>query len=322
MFRNLRVIRMVRFFYELRQMLRAIFGSLKPLLWLGILLLLLLYFFAICFVSGVSSYLEDCAVEAEAACAHEAMMKSQYSSIAATILSLFKAITGGESWGPLMEPLLHINPFLAGLYLGFILFTVFAFMNAVTSTFVDSTMQNANLEKDYLISQELKQKDVMLEKLEKVFEESDRDNSGFLTQDEFVNALNDTRAMAYLRILGIDTDNLDGLFQLVDIDSDGSLEVHEFLKAIPRLMGPAASVDLAHLEVEIKRMSRRLKDFIEYSMDRFDRVLTATVDVANTVSQSRLGPTANADCEEEQIAYDDGDTEFLKAQLRISLKSK
>merc|ERR1719491_330355 len=108
--------------------------------------------------------------------------------------------------------------------------------------------------------------------LARLFEETDVDGSGYLTRQEFSISLRDPRAVAYLKVLGIETDNLSGLFELVDMDDNGQVEMGEFLKAFPRLMGPAASVDIAHLHADMAKLSRRVFRFQEYVADQLDGV--------------------------------------------------
>ena len=53
-------------------------------------------------------------------------LKLHYGSLAGTIYSLFKAITGGISWGEVADPLVSYSVWLGLLFSFYIMFTVFA----------------------------------------------------------------------------------------------------------------------------------------------------------------------------------------------------
>merc|ERR1711920_1059846 len=55
----LRIFRAFRFLYELRLMLKCMIGSIVPLLWAGVLLLLLLMIFALIFVEAMIQFQND-----------------------------------------------------------------------------------------------------------------------------------------------------------------------------------------------------------------------------------------------------------------------
>merc|ERR1740121_671859 len=57
-FRILRLLRVMRFFHSFRVMVYSILGSMLNLLWVFLLLLFVMYFFAVVFVTAAADYFE------------------------------------------------------------------------------------------------------------------------------------------------------------------------------------------------------------------------------------------------------------------------
>lgn len=271
--RNLRIIRVFRFFNDLRQMLKAVFGSLKTLCWLAVLLAMILYFFAICLVSGVTDSLFPDEGQAYNRSKPEFILRdsldAKYGSLAKAQLSLFKAMTCGDNWGLLMEPLQETSPWLVMLFLFFIIFTVFAFTNAVTSVFVDNIMQATANEKEDLIDRQIKQRREQVEALQGIFKDSDVDRSGWLSREELVVYLEDKRVRAHFRALGLDFTRTSDLFDMLDLDGNGLVEMDEFLQVCLKLMGPAQAMDLAQVKIQTRHLHQKFKLVLRH----FDKVL-------------------------------------------------
>merc|ERR1719301_105319 len=98
--------------------------------------------------------------------------------------------------------------------------------------------------------------DQCLETMRGMFEEADLDNSGTLSWEEFHNHFQDPEVQAYYRSLELDMDECDDLFELIDIDGEGSISIDEFLQGIVRLKGGARKMDQMLLMDRIQRMAQ------------------------------------------------------------------
>jgi len=242
---------------------------------------MLLYFFSLCFVSGVTAHLESNGASLPDSVTE--LLNKEYGSLFSASLSLFKVITGGDSWGYLLEPLADIHYGLAFLYLAYIVFTVFAFMNAVTSVFVDNAMQAAQDEREHLVKAKIKEQQDMFAKLESLFLETDHDHSGSISREEFNKQLESEETMAYFKVIGIEAHDAVTLFDLIDEDHSGSIVIHEFMRVCPKLIGPSTSFDVAHAKHETLKLARWLGRFMEYSTRQFEQIQQGTCGGAPTI---------------------------------------
>lgn len=269
--RNLRILRMMRFFKELREMMIAVCGSMKTLMWLGVLLGLLLYFFAIVFTSAVTEHVVLAEDESISTSDEDILMK-EYGSLARSILSLFKAITNGVSWGLVMEPLGSIHWGLSTLYVAYIMFCVFAFMNAVTSVFVDNALRATQKESDNRIAQNLEAKKETINQLELLFKECDVEEQGLLSQEDLEKFLHDDRAKAYFSSLGLENSDAQLLFNLFETDEEGKIDIEDFVAGCMKFKGEAKAIDLAEIKREVEKIIRRLWRLSVFVEDRFKDV--------------------------------------------------
>jgi len=102
-----------------------------------------------------------------------------------------------------------------------------------------------------------------LKEMEDLFLAADDDGSDTLTLGEFENFLEDKAVRARLKMLGLEVHEAWGFFNLLDLESKGSLSVQEFARGCLRLRGQARSVDMATILCENKRMLRTLLTHLE-----------------------------------------------------------
>ena len=134
--KTVRLLHIFRFILALRMLVTSIINTLKSLLWALILLMLIIYVFAVLFAQAVDSYMTngDPAIPT-----HDLqVLNMYYGSLGRTMLHLFMSIAGGISWVELVGPLEKISIAWVLLFLFFISFTYFAVLNVVTAVFCGS----------------------------------------------------------------------------------------------------------------------------------------------------------------------------------------
>merc|ERR1719421_1127519 len=65
--------------------------------------------------------------------------------------TLLKAVSGGQNWGEIAEPLKHISWSLLNIFCLYIGVIILAVLNIVTSIFIENARKNAERDKDNLI---------------------------------------------------------------------------------------------------------------------------------------------------------------------------
>merc|ERR1711896_41227 len=94
-----------------------------------------------------------------------------------------------------------------------------------------------------------------------LFLEADADGSGSVTWEEFHAYLQDEKIKAYFMALELDMSSVVRIFDLLDVDATGELELVEFVEGLIRLRGDAKMVDMWALQKDNAKMSDQL-DFM------------------------------------------------------------
>jgi len=282
--RVVRVFRVVRFVRELRVMVASVLCSLASLTWAIVFLAFVLYLFSLVIIQDVSAHIRD--IES----VPNPLLIEYYGSLLDAMITLFMAITGGDDWRQLLEPLQEFSKlFYTPFFIFYVAFTVFGVMNVLTATFVEAASRISNIDRDLVIQEQMSQTNSHASALRKVFHDADTDGGGQLDLEEFEAHLHNREVLAYLKFLEIDIYEARGLFQLLDVDETGAVEIDEFVVGMMRLKGAAKGVDVATLMYENKKIFVRLVAFMKFVEDNF-RALGQSLDV----DMSKLGHLQNS----------------------------
>merc|ERR1719391_354544 len=105
--------------------------------------------------------------------------------------SLYWAVSGGEDWSQVLEPLHSLPLGYVLVFYVFITFSMFAMLNVVTSVFVDSTMQRSQNDREFVVQCELQGKQEFMETMEQIFEELDVRGTGEISLGELEERMQD-----------------------------------------------------------------------------------------------------------------------------------
>merc|ERR1712060_486409 len=98
-------------------------------------------------------------------------------------------------------------------------FCLLAVMNVVTGVFVESALQTAKHDKDIYL----------LHHVRRLFKDSDKDGDGCLGWDDFEAALANPQMKIYFEAIDLDLEEAVELFQLIDVDESGLIDLDEFV---------------------------------------------------------------------------------------------
>lgn len=160
------LVRIFRFVMALRKIVQSVLHTLKHLLWAMLLLLLIVYVFAVLFVQAVDDYVMDNQYLPER---EMAASKIYFDSLIETMLTLFMSIAGGVSWEEPISTLKEISGWWTFLYLFYIAFTYFAVLNVVTAVFCQSAIESAQNDHANVVQNMLDNKESHLQKLRELF---------------------------------------------------------------------------------------------------------------------------------------------------------
>lgn len=269
--RVMRVIRTLRIFNDLRALVHGVINSILSLVWALVLLVVICFINSIFITQVVTTYRRQQHDRPIPDLDYEEL-DNNFGSLAKTLYSLYKAITGGDDWSRFGDPLFDISTIMGLFFCFYISFAVFAVLNVVTGVFVDNAIKASRSDADVIIMEQNDHRKKHINEMRRVFKKADSDNSGCLNFEEFRKHLEDPCVQAYFRQLDIEVEGQGAvaLFGMLDFDDTGQIDVDEFIFGCGQLKGYAKSVDLARMGHGQRKMSNRLLSLITEQNGRLD----------------------------------------------------
>jgi hypothetical protein len=253
MLRIIRIFRVFRFFSELGMLAMMITESFQSLAWALVMMVLIIYVFAICFTQSTTDYLIQKSDGGELE-EIDIKLRGYFGNLSFSTDTLIQAMLGGTSWGEFAAPVSKIGWAAYSLFYFYIFFTMFAVLNIVTGVFVDNALQATKGQREFLVEQQRVQKEKTLQEMRELFKDMDQDGSGSISASEIKECMNDPKMGGYFHMLEIEIDDSERLFSLLDDDGSGEVSIDEFFDGCLRLKGLAKSIDLYQALANIKQM--------------------------------------------------------------------
>lgn len=291
--RIFRVARIVKLIRALRVLVYQIIGTLRSVLWAMVLLMIIIYVFAMVFAQAASEHVYD-GVDLGG------KVKQYWGSLPRSIFTLYKAIIGGVDWEVVVIPLSDIHWFWVFMFVAFISFTFFAVLNVITGVFCQSAIESAQHDQEMVIQQQIINKNMYTKKIRSLFKDIDEDSSDCITFREFERVLGEDKVKAYFESLGLDTSDAWGLFKLLDQDESHQIDIEEFVLGCLRLRGHAKAIDLAKISYDNKMLRNKLST----AMKQIEGMLQALLDIASPPASSREQTGASKDNGAANITID------------------
>jgi hypothetical protein len=283
--RFLRSVRQLQFFSQLRIMVQSIMFSFRPLLWASIVLLGMFFVFGICLTQGVVDYLQKNSSWEEDSSAE---LRTYFGTLERSMLSLFKAMSGGINWGELLDALSLLQVHFQCVFLFFVLFAVFGAANVVTGIFVEIANHWAHHDSHTQVQAESEQKLFCIKALMEIFHELDPGGHGTVTLERMLDAFRegDARVVNSFHALRLEVMDVRTLFLLLDRDQKGFISTEEFLLGCFRLKGEAKTLDVMKLQYQTEWIMHNLVRIAE----KLDDLRTQPIEPAEGGDTPRDGP--------------------------------
>ncbi|CAE7608675.1 unnamed protein product [Symbiodinium natans] len=268
--RVVKVVRSVKALARLRTMIFAILSSFVDLLWAFLVIVLIVFVFAIVFDNAVADYFDGLTVDwnaTDTTLIEEVEALNQlFGNLPETMISLWSAVSGGNDWmnyGDLVRK--AGGWFYFGLFNFYIAFCVVGMFNVVTGVFVDSAVcvrTGDEVVQGYL--DDLRQ---TTEEIKGFFKDADADGSGTLNWDEFQSHMKNPAVKAYFSGLDIDPEEAEIIFTILDGDKSKEIKIDEFVNGTMKLKGSATKLDLMALMYDQTRQSMKFDALCEFVED-------------------------------------------------------
>jgi len=254
--RLMRILRMVRFLAPIRIMATMIVGSMVSLLWLFILIFAVMYVFAIVLTQGATDSLRP-ANNSPLSSNRAGKIKGSFGDVPVSMYTLFMSMTGGVSWGEPGKAAEDLGWVYFCIFLFFMFFTTFSVLNIVTGVFVDGAIQHANSDRSLQAQKALEIKEQYAQALMELLDEIDTDGSGFISREEWDEAIKDDHIVALMEGLQIDARSTETLFQVLDTQNTSYVEIREFVDGMMRLKGMAKGIDIHVVLSNVKTLNAK-----------------------------------------------------------------
>jgi len=274
--RLFRIGRLVRFVRALRTLVYSIICTLKSVVWSLLLLLIIMYIFGILFTQACTDYVVALKLGTanHMADRERAALMYHWGSLEDAMITLFMSISGGVSWLEVCRSLREVDVCWLFVFLIFISFTYFAVLNVVTGIFCQCAIENAQNDQESMVQAFISHKEMYVNRFRKFFHHMDDDDSGYITEDEFLKHIADPKVHAFFATLGIDSTDAVSLFKLIGTESVvKGIDIEDFVMGCLRLKGAAKSCDIARLMYENKMMQREISDLVAYMSSNFKILL-------------------------------------------------
>jgi len=235
MLRIFRIMRLGRVFHllpSLRKLIVSISETVGHIWWPMVLILMVTYLYGVLLTQVVTDHKK---IISEDKLEQQEVLLEYYGSLDRSMLTLFETVSEGCDWAEVLKPLsVYVNPWLTLAFIGYVCFVLFAVMNVITAFFVEASMLAAATE----------HKNFLAKQLWSIFEK--QEGSGISSQ-EFYSHANHPQMKDFFEELKLSPEEAvqSNLFDIMDSDGSGTLEVQELMDGCQRLLGSAKQVDMA-----------------------------------------------------------------------------
>jgi len=268
--RGARALRLFRYFHGLRALILSIFSTMNSLMWTLTLLLILFYCFSCIFAQLVTDHCRFLSAsnqnitiaDAVPECTEQKLM-DHWINVMDSMLTLFMSITGGIDWSTVYEPLKPVGLQALWLMNLYIVIGFFTILNVVTGVFVNRAIESASADKEVATLKQLEKRTETMQSFQEVFSEMDETNRNEVSIEDLESALAEKKLGTFMESLGISTNDIWGLFILIDADHNGVVDIDEFVNGCMNLRGNAKSLQVAKMSYENKLTRQTIKDLTE-----------------------------------------------------------
>lgn len=252
-----RLVRVLRFFRELRLMLMSIKASMTSLFWALCMIAFIVYIVGLVLLQGLTGMLLDGTADPDL----EESVKLHFGSVTDTVVSLYKAGTGGEDWGVyyrIVEPSGILYSYLFLLYVAF--FTV-SVMNILTGIVVENVVSVAKSDKEKLVHDyQVRCKDEIRD-MKMLFKALDTDGNDTINAEEWEQGAASPQVQALMAANELDMKDATMFFdQLLNITGTEDVDVDSFVDGCLKMKGSASSLDLQLVSFVVRDLRKTLME--------------------------------------------------------------
>jgi len=171
-----------------------------------------------------------------------------------------------DSMSSLYFPLVAEDPVLILLFLPFVLIVSISLMNLVTAVVVEGAIEQGKDDRESMARYKQYAFKKMLPVLKAMFHKLDKDGDGTLTLLELKRA--PERVKKQLEQYLNQSDSLAELFEIIDVDDSGEVDIDEFCEGVAKLVYCDAPIELVRILKQLNVLRRDMRELKDDSLIR------------------------------------------------------
>jgi len=252
LFRLARIVRLLVVFKTLWMLVRGLMGSFGTMVYTMSLIFVMIYIFA-CMSIEVITKKWRYSRKPEIA----ALVAFYFNDLPTTMLSLLQFVSM-DSMSGLYFTLIKHDPELVCFFLPFILIVSVSLMNLVTAVIVEGALMQAKQDREATARYKQYEIKKMQPKLKAMFYEIDSNGDNSLTKEELEQAPEEIKHELQDYLEG--SESLFELFDLLDVDESGEVDIDEFCDGLAKLVNSEAPIELIRVMKQLKSMRKDMVD--------------------------------------------------------------
>eukprot|EP00397_Hematodinium_sp_SG-2012_P018651 GEMP01019114.1.p1 GENE.GEMP01019114.1~~GEMP01019114.1.p1 ORF type:complete len:538 (-),score=70.40 GEMP01019114.1:1027-2640(-) len=246
-FRIVHVMRAVKlvgrnqYLKEVWLLIRGFHASIRTLVCSTLLLSVTIYVFAVVGTSLIGHSNKSSWTDQESL-----LRAERFDSLFTSILTLIRLLFADDSFD-IMEAVSKEWPRSNIYFATFIGIAVFVVSNLIVAVIVEHALSITASDEEDVAHEKIQEKHKLMGRLADIFQELDRDGTGFVTFEEFVTSFHCEQMKYMLQSLDFDEKDLIDLFKTLDDDNAGCLNLDEFLVRMGRLSEEPCAKDFLSL---------------------------------------------------------------------------
>jgi voltage-gated sodium channel len=262
-FRMLRLLRLVKIirvhttFKELWLLVGGLVNSMKALIWIGVIVVLVLYVCSILVTTEIGQNDEVYGVGPS----YDGELwpyKEYFGNIWKSMFTLFQVMTLDDWCDDIVRHVVHRQPAMGFFFIAFLMLTAFGLMNVVVGIIVENTLAAAEVA-DSVVEQQLgQQRKKAIVKLEEILKMSDVDRTGEISKEDLLALGESPVVLEQLQKIGLQFNEALEIFNLLDYERRNRIELVRFAASCHELVGGAKRRDIVQVEITVGTLAQRL----------------------------------------------------------------
>merc|ERR1719401_1343312 len=146
-------------------------------------------------------------------------------------------------------------------------------MHVVVAVIVQNTMEHASHFKEEEQEKKRQKDQAIWLKIIQVFQAADTDCDGEMSRLEFLQSLDNAAVLRHLHEIDVDVRQAENLFDILDYDESGCLDLCEFVEGVLRARGEAKAKDVLAVQCDFWRVENRVLNTVDSFSEGLDEIL-------------------------------------------------